>query len=170
MTNLLPSEVVAQQFRTLKSDLPPYKPMVSFGLSLYAIPVVFGVAVGLWGKTTIDIASLLAVVAVFTGLIFNLAFMVFEKSLKMRKDPFGLVTETEFRFIDALQANVNYTVLVGILVSAWLASMCMFEAPNSLPVLGAFSNGVAGAGLCHLLLLCGMLLKRLGTLHAVLKP
>ncbi|MFC9786414.1 hypothetical protein [Rhodococcus sp. NPDC127528] len=118
----------------------------------------------------LDVPAILAAVAVFTGLIFNLAFHIFDKSLQIRRDPFQSADADAIQLVDELQANVNYTVLVGIILTGTLTGMLLFSMPTGGAVVTRVFNGVAAAMLLHILLMSGMILKRFTSLHSVMKP
>ncbi|MBW0294077.1 hypothetical protein ATN37_25790 [Rhodococcus sp. MH15] len=139
-------------------------------LIFYFIPLVFGLLVGFFGAEKFDIAAILASVAVFTGLIFNLAFNIFDKSLQMRRDPFQSADRDAIQLVEELRANVNYTVLVGIVLTGTLATSLFFDMPNDWTIVTRVGNGLIAALLLHMLFMSGMVLKRFTILHGVLKP
>ncbi|MCK2200165.1 hypothetical protein [Corynebacterium callunae] len=167
---VLPSEIVADHITTLRDARHPEKHSLKDILILYLAPVGVGVLGALYGTPTPDVASLLAAVAVLTGLIFNLSFHVFDKSIQMRNDPFQSADDNAIGLVDELQSNVNYTILVGIVLTGVLTSMTLFEAPRNLGILVAISTGIVSATMIHMLLMCGMILKRFKSLHAAMKP
>jgi hypothetical protein len=166
---LLPADVVREQFDTFRSAQDNRRSLSDLVI-FCVIPILFGVAAGMWGAAKLDVSAILAAVAVYTGLIFNLAFHVFDKSLQMRRDPFQSADPDAIRLVDELQANVNYTVLVGITLTGALTALLLFDAPDGWVVVDQVLNGVIAALLLHMLFLSGMILKRFTCLHEVLKP
>lgn len=167
---LLPTEVVSEQVATFRDAGPERRRSTPDLVVLYAVPVVFGVLVGVWGALKFDLSAILAAVAVFTGLIFNLAFHVFDKSLQMRRDPFQSADPDAISLVEELRANVNYTVLVGITLTGALVAMLLFDLPGGWEAITRIANGILAALLLHMLLMSGMILKRFTSLHSVMKP
>lgn len=170
---LLPAEIVSSQLKT-HDTRSPLAFTADAGV-LYGVPVLVGLVTGLWGTVTLDISAILAAVAVYTALIFNLAFHVFDKSLSMRRDPFVSADANAIALVDQLRVNVNYTVLTGVVLTAALTASLFFDVPVSWPnalteVLTRAWNGLIAASLTHLFFLSGMILKRFTALHDALKP
>lgn len=137
---------------------------------LYVIPIFVSVFAVLFGTVRADASALLSAVAVFTGLIFNLSFDVFKKSLSMRQNPFEQGDAISLRLVDELFSNVNYAVLIGLITTAVLASSTMFVAPGWFPVAGELTQGISVALLVHLFFLSLMILKRFRALRETMKP
>lgn len=167
---LLPTNVVVEQVATLRNDDEDASLSGLDVAILYFLPVAFGIATGFWGALKLDVAAILAAVAVFTGLVFNLAFHIFDKSLQMRRDPFQSADPDAIGLVEGIRTNVNYTVLVGILLTAGLTGMLIFDAPAGWSWAERIANGTIAGLLIHMLLMSGMVLKRFTILHNVMKP
>ncbi|WP_167677825.1 hypothetical protein [Rhodococcus sp. B10] len=127
-----------------------------------------GVLAAVIGVPSVDPANLLAGVAVLTGLIFNLSFSVFDKSLQIRRDPIQSADPIIVMLVEELRVNINYTVLIGIVLTGILTSATLFTTPFQ--IFAAVTVGLVAAAMAHLLLMCGMILKRFNSLHDAMKP
>ena len=83
MSNLIysgatPTRVVRDQIDTLRARDGHRRIRVDMLLVLYGLPILFGLGAGLFGDPQVNISSLLSAVAVYTGLVFNLAFQAFD--------------------------------------------------------------------------------------------
>ncbi|MBY4229465.1 hypothetical protein HQO24_24255 [Rhodococcus fascians] len=104
--------------------------------------------------------------AILTGLTCKLSFSVFDKSFQIRNDPILSQDPIIVMLVEELRVNINYTVLVGIVMTGILASASVFVFNP----LAAATTGLIAAGMAHLLLMCGMILKRFNSLHHAMKP
>lgn len=176
---LLPTRVVTDQLKTLRDSRSTGKFKIAAGDYgwLYALPVAIGVTAWVFGTfnlphrfgfkiAELPTANLLAGMAVLTGLVFNLSFSVFDKSLTIRNDPLMGNDPITVTLVEELRVNVNYTVLVGIFVTAILTSASVFVYNP----LANITIGLIAFGISHMLLMCGMVLKRFNALHAAMKP
>jgi hypothetical protein len=164
---LLPTQVVADQLRTFRDTRSTSKRQIAPWdfVWFYAVPVAIGVVAWAFGVKNLETGALLTAVAVLTGLIFNLSFSVFDKSLQIRNDPL-LGDPITIMLVEELRINVNYTVLVGIVLTGILSSASLFVYDP----LASATCGLIAAGMAHLLLMCGMILKRFNALHNAMKP
>ena len=162
---LLPARVVVDQLDTLRHATTHRVLAGDYGW-LYVVPVLVGIAAGIWGVPHVETGNLLAAVAVLPGLIFNLSFSVFDKSLQIRRDPIQSADPIIVTLVEELRANVNYTVLVGIILTGVLASASLFSSNTFADV----STGLIAGLMAHMLLMCAMVLKRFGSLHDAMKP
>lgn len=162
------AEIIEEQFATFGSEVRRKHrwTVVRDVLVLYGLPALVGVGLFIARVRTQDVGALLAAVAVLTGLIFNLAFALFDKSLQIRRDPLLSANPDVMRLIDDLRSNVNYTVLVGVVLTAVLgcAALVKVDTPPY------WVAGAIGGLLLHLLIMCLVDLRRFQQLHNAMKP
>ncbi|WP_067504473.1 hypothetical protein [Actinoplanes sp. TFC3] len=124
----------------------------------FGIPVALAVLVWALGATARNIPDVLAAVAIFTGLIFNVFVLIFDLTAratdKLEAESRALVD----RLADELRANVSYAVLVGIVFTAILGGVTMFIDTEK-PLGVAMTALVVFVGV-HMLLTVFMILKR----------
>ena len=165
-----PTGVVRDQWDTLRVGRSKKRRDYGAIAVIYVIPMLFGICAGIWGNPVVDTAALLAAVAVYTGLIFNLSFNVFDKSLAIRNDPFREGDEVTLELVDELFANVNYTVVVGLITTAVLVSASLFPAPDHIAWVARVTVAIVAGLSAHLFLMSGMIIKRFRSLREALKP
>lgn len=136
-------------------------------IKFLVIPALFGILTGVSGKSSVDFGSLLAAIAVYTGLVFNLLFHVFDKSLAIRKDPFSQPSKNEIELADKLYANVSWTVYEGLFIASLLSLPLFFNSPSTSA--RTIFLGVVAATMTHLVLLSLTILQRFSALRLALK-
>lgn len=150
MTNLLPKKIVSDYIESLEvSKAAPIRSLWVIS-ALYVLPVLSAGVVFLFGKVDLDIAALLGSVAVFTGLLFNLAFLIFDRSISMRKDPLIWADEKAIILVDKLYSNTIYAVLIGLICTAAMACSIFFEIPKSAVIFERIFNAFIAFLLVHL--------------------
>ena len=105
-----------------------------------------------------NVPELLAAVAVFTGLIFNVFVLIFDLTARATDklpDESRLLVD---RLADELRANVSYAVLVGITFTGALAAITMFVDTEK-PIDRWITALIVFAGV-HMLMTIFMILKR----------
>lgn len=175
MSNLIysgatPTRVVKDQFDTLKARDGHGRIRVDMLITLYGFPFVFGLVAGFFGDPHVDISPLLSAVAVYTGLVFNLAFQAFDKSLSLRADPFLQGDSKTITLVDQMFANVNYTVAVGVLTTSILVCATFFAEPSWLGIASDVTTGLVAFLLAHLFVMSGMIINRFRSLRHAMKP
>lgn len=175
MSNLInfvanPSRVFTDHIDTLRTKDGSRSVRAWDIIVLYGLPLVFGFFSAFYGKPTIDVSAILSAVAVYTGLIFNLAFHVFDKSLSMRTNPFEQGDAKGIELVDDLFSNVNYTVVIGLVSTGVLICASLFEEPEWFPIGSQLTVGIVASLLAHMFLMSGMVIKRFRALRLVLKP
>jgi len=138
--------------RTRRPWIPDY-------LAFFAAPTVLGAAAFLFQFRFEGVDGILAGVVIFTGLLFALVIHVFSLGLRVTDDPrIGARSRTS-RLIDQLQANVSYSVLVGIVATVVLAVAS--STTGSGHRIGKLMTAILVAVLVHLILTMLMVLKRM---------
>lgn len=175
MSNLIysgatPTRVVRDQIDTLRARDGHRRIRVDMLLALYGLPILFGLGAGLFGDPQVNISSLLSAVAVYTGLVFNLAFQAFDKSLSLRADPFLQGDGDTITLVDQLFANVNYTVAVGVLTTGVLVCATFFSEPNWFGIASDITIGLVAFLMAHLFVMSGMIINRFRSLRHAMKP
>lgn len=105
-----------------------------------------------------DPASILAGIAIFTALLFGLLIHVFSLGLRVTDDPRTPRFGRTATLIDQLQANISYSVLIGIVATAMLI-VAAATTPKDKPI-GTLLSSAIVAILLHLMLTVFMALKR----------
>lgn len=169
---ILPSGVVRDQWSTLyvgksRKRGVDYRSIIT----IYSLPLMFGICAGIWGNTLLDNApALLVAVAVYTGAILNLSLSVFDRSLAMRNVPFREGDEVTLDLADQLFANTSYTVMVGLITTAILAGDLLFFASADIFWVSRVIVGIVASLLAHLFVMSGLIMKRFRSLREALKP
>lgn len=171
LTPALPYGVVRDQWETLRIGESKSRIDHRSIVAIYFLPLVFGVCAGIWGTALVDNApALLVTVAVYTGAIFNLSLIVFDRSLAIRNAPFREGDEVTLDLADQLFANGNYTVVVGLVTTAILAGYLVFSTQSDAGWVSIIIAGTVVALLAHMVVMSGLIMKRFRSLREALKP
>lgn len=175
MSNLIysgatPIKVVKDQLDTLRTRDGRKRIRADMLISLYVLPLLFGLGAGFFGDPHANISSLLSAVAVYTGLVFNLAFQVFDKSLSLRADIFFQGDSDTITLVDQLFASVNYTVAVGVLTTSLLVCATFFTEPAWFGIASDITTGLVAFLLAHLFIMSGMIINRFRSLRLAMRP
>ncbi|MFI9835516.1 hypothetical protein ACIHFD_00675 [Nonomuraea sp. NPDC051941] len=136
-------------------------------LSFYAIPTTFGIAGYLFDFKMQDPASILAGIAVFTALLFGLLIHIFSMGLRVNDDSRLPKYGNTAALIDQLQANVSYSVLIGIITTAFLIAAAAIRENNQ-PI-NSLLSAIIVTLLIHLMLTVFMALKRTRAAYQALR-
>ncbi|MFB4267249.1 hypothetical protein ETD86_41890 [Nonomuraea turkmeniaca] len=136
-------------------------------LSFYAFPLAIGIACYLFDFKMQDPASILAGIAVFTALLFGLLIHIFSMGLRVNDDPRLPKSGKLATLIDQLQANVSYSILIGIITTAFLIAAAAIRENNQ-PI-NSFLSAIITTLLVHLMLTVLMALKRTRAAYAALR-
>lgn len=149
--------LVRDHYDTLKNfQTGRYK----FGDFISYIGVSGGLAALSWffGGRARNIPEVLAAVAIFTGLVFNVFVLIFDLTAratdKLPQDSRILVD----RLADELRSNVSYAVLVGITFTGLLGGVAMLRDGEK--PLGVLPTAVIVFFGSHMLMTIFMILKR----------
>ncbi|MBQ1021900.1 hypothetical protein KBX71_29045 [Micromonospora sp. D93] len=126
----------------------------------YGLPVLVGTAAYLLSWHVKGIDNLLAALSILTGLLFNLLVLLFDTAARFKGRPTGKVSADnahKYRLLHELQANITYTLGVGLLVAIILGVCSLAGIEDAQRPWSV----VVTASLAHFVLLLGMLLKRL---------
>lgn len=160
-----PAAIVTDHYRTLR-NFDTKRPQLTDYLLYVGLPVLLAGASWTAGAQARNLPEVLAAVAIFTGLIFNVFVLLFELTMRA-VDKSDLRQRVITRQLaDELRANVSYAVLLGIVLTAVLGGLAMLTdtrvplntTPTALLVLGG----------SQLLLTIGMILKRVRALFNAL--
>ena len=88
--------------------------------------VVYGIVVWLTHSHLTGFPALLTATSILTGLIFTMALRFWERSIDARVDPVLAVNGNMLRLLDNLRTHLVWTVFIGVLSTAWLASLAIF--------------------------------------------
>lgn len=124
----------------------------------FGIPLAVAVFTFCIGGRARNIPEVLAAVAIFTGLIFNVFVLIFDLTARATDNLPDESRALVDRLADELRANVSYAVLVGIIFTALLGSISMFS-DTSRP-LGPIATALVVLAGTHMLLTIFMILKR----------
>jgi hypothetical protein len=72
------------------------------------------------------VAPLLTATSIMTGLTFTMALRFWERSVDARRDPFLATDGERLALLDDMRTHLVWTVLVGVISTAWLALMVLF--------------------------------------------
>lgn len=125
---------------------------------LFVVPILVGSGVAWLGFRLVDAGQVIAGIAVLSGFSFGLAVYVFQLRLEVHRDPRVPRGDRMLELIDELFANVNYSILAGLVfVSVAIAgtAFTQVEALNAW-----WTAGIVAIG-AHYLLTLLMCLKRL---------
>ncbi|MFI7518955.1 hypothetical protein [Micromonospora globbae] len=160
--------IIRDHFDTMR-DARSGKIRVSDLAFFYGIPLLVGVAayVFSWGVKGID--NLLAALSILTGLLFNLLVLLFDTAARFKGRP-GAEANAEnkhkYRLIHELQANITYTLGVGLAVAIILGACSLAGVQDARRPWSVLVTIL----LAHFVLLLGMLLKRLRSVFLVEFP
>jgi hypothetical protein len=127
-------------------------------ISNFGTPTSFAALCWLLDGKARNVPELLAAVAVFTGLIFNVFVLIFDLTARATDklpDESRVLVD---RLADELRANVSYAVLVGITFTGALAAITMFVDTEQ-PVARWITVLIVFVGV-HMLMTIFMILKR----------
>ncbi len=149
------TDVVSDHYATFvdgntgRPYLPDYAGMIG-------LPLALGVVLSVTGVTLSGVGELLSGVGVFTGGLFAMLLQLFGLAQRLADDTRLAGQRQLGRLIDELEANVSYSVLVGLVA---LGILMVAAATQGDDMSRAFS-GATGAVLLHLVLTTFMALKR----------
>ena len=128
----------------------------------YGVPILVSIAylIFAWGVRGLD--NLLAALSIMTGLLFNLLVLLFDTAVRTRdRDAIGKQDPERvahrYELIHELQANITYTLGVGLFTAVLLGAFSLAGIENAKRPWSA----LVVVFLAHFVLLLGMLLKRL---------
>lgn len=121
------------------------------GLSLsILVPILVGIALWWFDYEVSDLSPAIASIAIYTALLFNMLMHVFQLRVRIA-DSETLRSDMEAgHLVDSLEASTAYTVLVGIILAAFLVVVSSVDCVGSLTIV--FS--AIGASLFVHLMLC----------------
>lgn len=125
---------------------------------MYVLPLLLAGLAVLLGARLRDAGQVIAGAAVLSGFSFGLAVYVFQLRLEVHRDPRVPRGDKLPEFIDELFANVNYSILVGLLLVAVSIAGTAFTTTTAL---NAWWTGMIIAIALHYSLTLLMCLKRL---------
>jgi hypothetical protein len=150
--------LIQDQLETFVSERT-HRPWIPDYFAFFVVPIGAGFAAYLIHFRLGDPDGLLTGTAILTGLLFALVIHVFTLGLRITDDPrIGDESRTS-RLVDQLQANVMYSVLVGIVTTVTLAIATSTTVPTHR--IGKWMSAVLVALLVHLILTLLMILKRM---------
>ncbi|MEU5552756.1 hypothetical protein ABZ738_23560 [Micromonospora sp. NPDC047793] len=126
----------------------------------YGIPVLVGVAAFMLSWRVKGIDNLLAALSILTGLLFNLLVLLFDTAARLKSRPTGNASaesKHKYRLIHELNANITYTLGVGLVVAIILGACSLAGIDDARRPWSILITTL----LAHFVLLLGMLLKRL---------
>ncbi|BBZ80037.1 hypothetical protein MANY_53740 [Mycolicibacterium anyangense] len=158
--------VVRAHFDTLRDDRSGEIRMLD--LVLFAgVPVVAGLALGIFEFRMKDTAAVLAGLAVFTALLFGLVIFVFQLRVQIKDDGRDRDRPRLASLIDETFANVTYSVVIGIVTTVvGVVAAAMADKDAGAPIW--ISAVLAALGL-HLVLTILMCLKRVHSAYQQLR-
>lgn len=127
------------------------------------IPIVAGVAVGLWAPPVYAVGAILTGVSVFSALLVALLVNIFNFSVKIRRDEKLRPEEPLTLTVDELIANAAWAVLVGLSLVVLLVAAAATQA-SGCPLAKAWA-GILAAVFLHLMACVLMVLSRIWTAH-----
>lgn len=165
-SKFLPWSTIKDHYATLVDQHSPDRPYLPDYVVLLGVPLATGTAVGYYFRLH-DMASYIAGVAVFTGLLFALVVYVFQLRMQLLSDPSVPRDGKLAGFIDQVFANVSYAVVVG--VTATIASIAAAVTADGAGRINAIWSGVVVALGVHLMLVVLMCIKRLRAAYREIK-
>ncbi|MDG4823273.1 hypothetical protein O7635_15560 [Asanoa sp. WMMD1127] len=114
-----------------------------------------------------NIPDVLAAVAIFTGLIFNVFVLLFDLTARATDRLPMHAREIVDQLADELRAKVSYAVFVGILFTTYLGGLVMF-ADTDKPLDRTLTALIIMVGI-HMLLTIFMVLKRVRAMFRALR-
>jgi hypothetical protein len=135
------------------------KPRWQDYFAFFCFPIIIGVMSYGTGFRLEDADGILAGTVIFTGLLFALVIHVFGLGLRMTDDPRITRGSRVSRLVDQLQANVLYSVLIGILTTVVLVVAA--GTTQSGHSVGVIMTAIIAIVLSHLLATMLMILKRM---------
>jgi hypothetical protein len=155
--------VVRDHARTLRDDRTRRYRVRDF-LEFYGIPVGIGAAAYFTNFKLDGIEATIGGMAIFTALLFGLLVQVFTLRIRVA-DSTSLRADIDLgRLIDQLEANVSYTVLVGIALTATLVVIAAVAGTDDPAPVGP--TAAVAALFSHFLLSSFMVLKRLRSAYS----
>ncbi|MBW4716209.1 hypothetical protein [Saccharothrix obliqua] len=125
-------------------------------VAFYGTSTLVGVTAFLGEFQLRGLEGVLSGVSIYTALLFGLLVHVFQLRIRMLDQP--PATPEPVRLIDELEANVSYTVFVGVLTTALLITTIALT-PKDTPA-SVVLSAPASALLVHLILSLLLVLKR----------
>lgn len=136
-------------------------------IQFVGIPVVVGVFC-FWREILLnDLPSVLAGVAVFTALLFNLLVHVSSLGMGMKNLEEGEQERKMKELVNQLNANVSYAIVIGLSCTTLLVVMSFFDFKKS--DYGEVFTGLAIGFFAHLLLTMLMVLKRINYVYFLMR-
>lgn len=105
-----------------------------------------------------DLGGIMNGVSIFTALLFGLLIHVFQLGLRLTDDPRVTNGSRVMRLIDQTQANIAYSVLVGLVTASAVGVVSATTEKDHAP--GRLPSAILAALLVHLVMIILMALKR----------
>jgi hypothetical protein len=112
------------------------------------------------------VAGLLTATSILTGLTFTMALRFWERSIDARSDPDALADGYRLQVLDKMRTHLIWTVMVGVVATAFLA-LCLIFAVGPLNPQLSF---IAAFLVTYQVLLVGGALFRFSELAYYLRP
>lgn len=149
MTLLHPSRILRDQF-TRPRDGKSGRRAPSWLQGLWIL-LATGVGFSLWlgDVATVAVGALLTATSIMTGLTFTMAMRFWERRVDARSDPDIMFDLQRVNLLDAMSTHLLWTVVAGILSTAWLAGAALVSGSSVAP----WASGIAGGLFAYQLML-----------------
>lgn len=149
MTLLHPTRIFRDQF-TRPANIGIGRRVPSLLQSLWVITAA-AVGLALWvnNVSTIAVGALLTATSIMTGLTFTMAMRFWERRVDARSDPDIMFDLKRVDLLDAMSTHLLWTVIAGILCTAWLAGAALVSGTS----VADWASGIAGGLFSYQLML-----------------
>lgn len=99
-------------------------------IAYLVLPLAAGVGGYVFGLATSAGGTILAALAILTGITFAMAVSFWDRSIDARHDPFSATNAERLTVIDHMKSHLIYTVFVGVVATGALLVVALFVEPT----------------------------------------
>ena len=140
---------IVRDHLSITPNAPKRAVNVALEASIVLVAATAGVVVWLLGIETRAAGVLLTATSIMTGLTFTMAMRFWERCLDARSNPDLIIDEERKQVLDSMRTILLWTVLAGILSTAWLAGLALVLGDRAA---AAWSTGLSAALVAYQLL------------------